>query len=187
MRALCGGNNPAKRRSGYPYLARRHHDPLADVLLISPGGIPGDGGPFTLRNQVRVVGKDQPNGTAWRLNKDRVASRGDEKLGLDDERRKEAVQLACGEDGTGAVSDTHYRMVRNRPLLMIHSLEPRDGAVAGPIAAFGVSFPYGDYLTTVNVVVNKVWLQQMQGYADDPDEEEDYDFDKLEIDTKGIY
>ena len=154
-------------------IAEKH--PLADVLLISPGGIPGDGGPFTLRNQVRVVGKDQPNGTAWRLNKDRVASRGDEKLGLDDEQRKEAVKLACGEDGTGAVSDTHYRMVRNRPLLMIHSLEPRDGAVAGPIAAFGVSFPYGDYLTTVNVVVNKVWLQQMQGYADDPDEEEDYD------------
>jgi hypothetical protein len=75
----------------------------------------------------------------------------------------------------GAVSDTHYRMVRDRPLLMIHSLEPRDGAVPGPIAAFGVSFPYGDYSTTINVVVNRVWLQQMQGYGDDPDEEEDYD------------
>ncbi|MGE0230390.1 MAG: Z1 domain-containing protein, partial [Flavobacteriaceae bacterium] len=148
---------------------------LADVLLISPGGTPGDGGSFTLGNQVRVVGRDQPNGTAWRLNKDRVASRGDEKLGLADAQRKEAEALADGEDGTGAVSDTHYRMVRNRPLLMIHSLEPRDGAVAGPIAAFGVSFPYGDYSTTINVVVNKVWLQQMQGYGDDPDEEEDYD------------
>ena len=42
-------------------------------------------------------------------------------------------------------------------------------------SAFGVSFPYGDYSTTINVVVNKVWLQQMQGYGDDPDEEEDYD------------
>ncbi len=148
--------------------------PLADVLLISPSGAPGEK-PFTLRNQVRVVGKDQPNGTAWRLNKDRVASRGDEKLGLDDTQRKEAEALASGEDGMGAVSDTHYRMVRDRPLLMIHSLEPRDGAVPGPIAAFGVSFPYGDYSTTINVVVNRVWLQQMQGYGDDPDEEEDYD------------
>src|SRR3546814_15391028 len=62
-------------------------------------------------------------------------------------------------------------MVRNKPLLMIHSLEPKGEAVTGPIAAFGVSFPYGDYSTTINVVVNKVWLQQMQGYADDPDEE----------------
>lgn len=149
--------------------------PLADVLLISPGGALGDGGPFTLSNQVRAVGKGQPGGTAWRLNKDRVASRGDEKLGLGDAQRKEAEALAGGQDGTGAASDTHYRMVRNRPLLMIHSLAPRDGAVEGPIAAFGVSFPCGDYSTTIDVVVNKVWLQQMQGYGDEPDEEDDYD------------
>jgi len=149
--------------------------PLADVLLISPSGGSGGESPFTLRNQVRVVGKDQPNGTSWRLNKDRVASRGDEKLGLSDAQRDEARTVAGGEDGSGAVSDTHYRMVRNKPLLMIHSLEPKGEPVTGPIAAFGVSFPYGDYATTVNVVVNKVWLQQMQGYADDPDEEDDYD------------
>jgi hypothetical protein len=149
--------------------------PLADVLLISPGGHPGDSRPLTLTNQVRVVGKDQPNGSAWRLNKDRVASRGDERLGLNDVQCKEAETLAGSKDGTGTVSDTHYRMVRNKPLLMIHSLEPRGETVTGPIAAFGVSFPYGDYSTTVNVVVNKVWLQQMQGYSDDPDEEEDYD------------
>lgn len=149
--------------------------PLADVLLISPSGGSGGERPFTLRNQVRVVGKDQPNGTAWRLNKDRVASRGDEKLGLSDEQRAEARTVAGDDDGSRAVSDTHYRMVRDRPLLMIHSLEPKGHAVAGPIAAFGMSFPYGDYSTTINVVVNKVWLQQMQGYVDDPDEEEDYD------------
>ncbi len=153
-------------------IAERH--PLADVLLISPGGVPADR-PFMLNNQVRVVGDNQLNGSAWRLNKDRVASRGDEKLGLGREQRQEAETQAAEEGGTGAVSDTHYRMVRNRPLLMIHSLEPRGEVIAGPIAAFGASFPYGDYLTTVNVVVNKVWLQQMQGYADDPDEEEDYD------------
>lgn len=149
--------------------------PLADVLLISPGGVPGDEGPFTLKSQVRVVGKEQPNGTAWRLNKDRVASRGDERFGLDDEQRSEAKLLAGGDNDTKAVSDAHYRMVRNKPLLMIHSLEPRDGAIPGPIAAFGISFPYGDYSTTISVVVNKVWLQQMQGYGDDPDEEDDYD------------
>jgi len=147
--------------------------PFADVLLISPINASGDG-PFTLKNQVRAVGEDQPNGTSWRLNKDRVASRGDERLGLDDAQRKRAESLAGGVNGTGAVSDAHYRMVRNKPLLMIHSLEPK-GDVEGPIAAFGVSFPYGDYSTTINVVVNQVWLQQMQGYGDDPDEEEDFD------------
>jgi len=154
-------------------IAERH--PLADVLLISPRGALGGDGSFTLRDQVRAVGPGQPNGTAWLLNKYRVASRGDEKLGLNDTQQEEAKALAGGKDGTGTVSDTHYRMVRNKPLLMIHSLEPRGNIIKGPIAAFGVSFPYGDYSTTIKVVVNKVWLQQMQGYSDDPDDEEDYD------------
>lgn len=147
----------------------------ADVLLISPAAGSGGNNPFTLRSQDREVGKDQPNGTSWRLNKDRVASRGDEKLGLSDLQKKDAEEYARETGGTGAVSDTHYRMVRKKPLLMIHSLEPKREAVTGPIAAFGVSFPFGDYLTTIKVVVNKVWLQQMQGYADNPDDEEDYD------------
>ena len=147
--------------------------PLADVLLISPPAGSGGESPYSLKTQLRAVGKDQPNGTSWRLNKDRVASRGDEKLGLSGAEREEAMRLAGG-DGA-AVSDTHYRMVRNKPLLMIHSLEPKGESVRGPVAAYGMSFPYGDYSTTINVVVNKVWLQQMQGYVDDPDDEEDYD------------
>ena len=163
----------AQKSDAISYLERisKKH-PLADVLLISPPNGSGGESPFTLRNQERVVGKDQPDGTSWRLNKDRVASRGDEGLGLDD-LCDEAKKIAKGEDGCGAVSDTHYRMVRNRPLLMIHSLEPKGDNVVGPIAAFGISFPYGDYSTTINVVVNKVWLKQMVGYADDPAEEED--------------
>jgi hypothetical protein len=51
----------------------------------------------------------------------------------------------------------------------------RDSEISWPIAAYGISFPYGDYLTTIAVVANKVWLQQMQGPSDDPDDEEDYD------------
>jgi hypothetical protein len=62
-----------------------------------------------------------------------------------------------------------YDVVSNRPKAAAYR------APGSPIAAFGVSFPYGDYSTTINVVVNRVWLQQMQGYGDDPDEEEDYD------------
>ncbi|CAM3959340.1 Endonuclease [Bordetella tumbae] len=154
-------------------IAAKH--PLADVLLISPKGGSGGEAPFALKNQERVVGIGQPDGSAWRLNKDRVASRGDEKLGLSDPQLAEAKAEADRDDKSGAVSDTHYRMARKRPLLMIHSLEPKGDAVTGPIAAFGMSFPYGDYLTTIKVVVNKVWLEQMQGYNDDPDQEEDHD------------
>jgi hypothetical protein len=87
------------------------------------------------------VGKGQPEGTSWHLNKNRVASRGDEKLGLSDAQLVMAKIRAREGSGSGAVSDTHYREVRNKPLLMIHSLKPKDDAVPGPIAAFGIRRP----------------------------------------------
>ena len=145
---------------------------VGDVLLISPGN--GDRKPHRLNSQSRVVGDRQ--GSAWRLNKDRVASRGDEKLGLAEEQKAAAEAAAASGDNPVAASDTHYREVRRKPLLMIHSLDPHgDDKVKGPIAAFGVSFPPGHYETEIEVVANRVWLERMQGVPDDPDEEEDYD------------
>jgi hypothetical protein len=131
-------------------LAEQH--PAGDVLLISPRD---DGsGPYRLNGQLRVVADLE--GTAWRLNKDRVASRGDEKLGLSPEQQAAAEALAASGDNPVAPSDTHYREIRNKPLLMIHSLEPRgDPRVKGPIAAFGVSFPHGHYGTEIEVVANR--------------------------------
>jgi hypothetical protein len=167
--------------------------PEADVLIISPkaGNIGISGIP--IRNQQRSATKEQllDNNSAWQLSKMRVASRGDEALGLDDAQREEARQIAIegkaakpakkkgaaaldDDPGTVSVSDTHYRMVRNKPLLMIHSLEPLNDLVTSPIAAFGVSFPFGDS-EKVKAVVNRVWLKQMLGTSDDPDDEEDYD------------
>jgi Z1 domain len=145
---------------------------VGDVLLISPSD--GDAKPYRLNGQSRVVGDRQ--GSAWRLNKDRVASRGDEKLGLTAEQRRAAEALAASGDNHVTASDTHYREIRRKPLLMIHSLDPHsDSMVSGPIAAFGVSFPPGHYSTEIEVVANRVWLERMQGVADDPQEEEDYD------------
>lgn len=150
-------------------LSEKH--PCGDVLLISPGS---SDSPYSLNGQSRVVANLQ--GTAWQLNKDRVASRGDEKLGLSPEQQAAAVELAASGDKPVAPSDTHYREIRNKPLLMIHSLEPHgDSRVKGSVAAFGVSFPPGHYETEIEVVANKVWLERMQGAPDDPDAEEDYD------------
>jgi hypothetical protein len=151
-------------------IADRH--PKADVLLISPEGGSGADEPFTLRNQDRIVGKSRLEGSIWKLNKDRVASRGDEKLGLSGPQQDAAKALAAGNDG-GAVSDTHYREIRNKPLLMLHSLHPKSDEVKGPIAAFGMSFPFETDIPTIDVVVNKIWLQQQQGPADSPDDEEE--------------
>jgi hypothetical protein len=169
--------------------------PKADVLLISPKGGGIGIAAIPLKNQQRSASKDQllDIDTAWQLSKMRVASRGDEALGLNDEQKEEARQFAL--EGKGAkrrkkapsvvpdsvdaqekisVSDTHYRMIRKKPLLMIHSLEPLEDIGANPIPAFGVSFPFGDSVK-VNAVVNKVWLRQMLGDNDDPDDEEDFD------------
>lgn len=151
-------------------LAEQH--PAGDVLLISPSG--GDSAPYRLNGQSRVVGDLQ--GTAWRLNKDRVASRGDEKLGLSPQQQAAAEALAASGDNPVAPSDTHYREIRNKPLLMIHSVDPHgDARVNGPITAFGVSFPPGHYDVEIEVVANRVWVERMQGTPDDPDDEEDYD------------
>lgn len=173
----CHSDFSAMKSVVRDYLARiatKH--PLADILLVSPKDGSGGTSPFTLRNQVRAVAEGQPNGASWTLNKHRVASRGDEALGLTDEQREEATALAHETNNAAPVSDVHYRMVRDKPLLMIHSLMPKDGKIDGPIAAFGLSFPGGDYTTTIKVVVaNKVWLQKMQGYDDDPDDEDDFD------------
>ncbi|KWA80296.1 endonuclease [Burkholderia ubonensis] len=146
--------------------------PTGDVLLISPGGV--DETSHRLNDQVRVVSNRE--GTAWQLNKDRVASRGDEKLGLFPEQQAQAEADAASRSNPSTASDTHYRAVRKKPLLMIHSLAPHsDDEVKGPIAAFGVSFPPGHYETEIEVVANRDWLERMRGVPDNPDDEEDYD------------
>jgi hypothetical protein len=170
----CPSNFVDQKSWAVRYLERiAEKYPLADVLLISPPNGLGGEKPFSLKHQRRVV--ERLNGNSWRLNKDRVASRGDEKLGLSDEQKAEAEKKAAGKDA----SDVHYRIVRNKPLLMLHSLWPNGKGVAGPIAAFGISFPHVDYSTTIEVVANKVWIRQSLGFDDNPDEEDDFDDNTL--------
>ena len=157
-------------------LAEAH--PVADVLMISTGKGAETLAPFELGTQERVVGT-LLDGGAWQLNKDRVASRGDEQLGLSDTQIAKAGLLASEDEKSKSKnpSDTHFREMRNKPLLMIHSLQPHGNeAVTGPIPAFGVSFPPGHYETEIEVVANRVWMDRMHGsFDDDPDDEDDYD------------
>ncbi len=115
-------------------------------------------------------------------NKQRVASRGAEIIGLSEEQIEKAKNMAIN-DGDN-MADKHYRFIRGRPLLMIHLLdlyhkpsktdEPK--LLEHNIPAIGIAFPDGDYRTTVSYIVNKVWIRQnlIEG-IDDPDTEEDYD------------
>ena len=138
-----------------------------DVLLISKDT--GNPERFHLGAQERSSTMSWSD-HCWRLNKDRVASRGDERLGLT-EGQKDMAALEAGKKP----SDVHFRQVRNKPLLMVHILEPI-GHEGKRIPAIGVSFPPGQYGTNVEVVANRVWIEKMYGpLTDDPDNDEDYD------------
>jgi hypothetical protein len=149
-----------------------------DVLLISVAERGDNEQKFRLGTQDRKsaakFGED-----GWRMSKDRVASRGDEKLGLNPAQLKLAEDAAAQDSKSKSKepSDVHYREIRKKPLLMIHVLGPVGSSAADDrIPAYGISFPPGHYETEIEVVANRVWMQHMQGaVADDPDAEEDYD------------
>lgn len=160
-----------RRSAAVSYLKSITEDyPESDVLLISIGGSEEE---FRLGSQLRESARKLDG--MWRLSKDRVASRGDEKLGLTEEKQMEAVDLA--KQSGKKPSDFHYRSIRNKPLLMIHALDlGKDGSSQKNVPAFGISFPPGDYSEGVDVVANTVWVNQLHGGVfDAPDDEEDFD------------
>lgn len=169
-------NASLKKVLALDYLgAIRDQFPKGDVLLISKGA--GDAANFRLGPQDRTA--EGATFDEWKISGYRVASRGDEKLGLRDEQIIDAENLAASgiNSKTGKASDYHYRVVRNKPLLMLHVLTPieNDEFSGCRVPAFGISYPDGLYRTEVKVTVNRVWLKQMQGPADSPDDEEDFD------------
>ena len=141
-----------------------------DILLISPSN---GSAQVSLNSQIRKQAR-LTDGRWWRVGKDRVASRGDEKLGLTKQQQQRAKKIAA-KDGKQP-SDIHYRTVREKPLLMLHSLDLGDGTeTQKKVCAYGISFPLGDYSEGIDVVVNKVWIDQMHGDTIDVPDEEDYD------------
>ena len=154
-------------------ISERH--PVGDVILISIRENGEDEAQRRLGTQERPSAKSV--GDAWRTSRDRVASKGDEKLGLTDDQKRLAEEIAAREDAGKSPSDRHYREVRNKPLLMVHVLGPvgKEGS-QDRVPAFGLSFPPGDYETEIEVVANPIWVERMYGASyDSPDEEEDYD------------
>lgn len=129
----------------------------------------------TLKGEIRKPAEEDG---FYITNKQRVASRGVEAVGLTDDQLRNAETEAGDVEN---ISDRFYRTVRAKPLLMIHLLTlvqknretGEETLLLDMVPAMGISFPGGDYTETVEYVVNKVWLQQ--DMFDDPDEEDDYD------------
>lgn len=174
--------------------------PTMDIAFVSLKKEKAGQSRFELENgayilcQERAIGtKAGPEGVSvpketldeagyYVTSKQRVASRGAERIGLPPDKIKAAEARAAEDEAN--IADKHYRFVRGRPLLMVHALDliykPAKGAkpehLISQVPAIGVAFPDGDYDRTVAYVVNKVWLQlHKQESFDNPDDEEDYD------------
>ncbi len=164
-----------QKNAAVSYLKEIEDDfPVADVLLISMKDNENRE-KHQLSAQLRKSASKP--GNLWRLSKDRVASRGDEKIGLIDIQIEEAKNLAKESDSDKNPSDLHYRSIRKKPLLMIHTLNlGSERERQKNVPAFGISFPPGDYSKVVSVVANPIWIRQLHGgISDSPDEEEDFD------------
>ena len=117
-------------------------------------------------------------------NNRRVASRGAERVGLDDDQVAAAKQAHKDDPKAGkTMSDRFYREQRTRPLLMLHFLkgvkpaDSRDGTIAGQLhAAYGISFPalrQGEQEKRVAYTVGLVGYRQIYGELDAAGDEDD--------------
>ena len=133
---------------------------------------------FKLVCQRRMAGKRSTDSALWITNKQRVASRGVEKIGLDDaqiEKAERAYREADPE--TTNYPDHIYRKERTKPLLIIHLLaigeESEDLTRADPVAAWSLSFPgTARQEDRVEYLVNKTWVQEHLGDGDMDDDDE---------------
>ncbi len=136
---------------------------------------------FRLYCQRRKAGeRGKPGSLLYIGNRQRVSSRGIERVGLSEAQilDAEAAYRQDPETDSGNVvnfPDRIYRKVRTRPLLVVHLLkiEPVASENWGdePVAAWSISFPGTERPEqTVEYVVNTTWLRDRYG-----DESEDDD------------
>ena len=115
-----------------------------------------------------------PDGTALSLStRQRLASRGAERAGLNDSEIAEAERAYRNERGIGSDSsadvnypDRIFRGVRRRPLLIVHLVKvyPATGSkseIDGPVVAWSMSIPSSEIPEeTVEYVVNTTWWRE---------------------------
>ena len=136
---------------------------------------------FDLICQRRIPGKRSDDSTLLITNRQRVASRGLERVGLSEERIRQAEEEyaeSIGHSSGKSINypDRIYRQVRTYPLLVVHLLaigaEGEDLRATEPTVAWSISFPKTDREETkVQYVVNTVWFQERYG-GEDEDEDE---------------
>lgn len=136
---------------------------------------------FELVCQRRSVGLKSTSDTLDITNKQRVASRGVEKVGLSDDQINQAENEYRERDRSGGsvknYPDHIYRRQRTYPLLIVHLLaietddctpEPRE-----PVTAWSMSFPMTNREEEkTEYVVNSRWFEENYGISGVEDEVE---------------
>ena len=144
---------------------------ISDVNFISKNeNYDGATENFLLGKQLRATGNFDNNAEGyWLARRYRIATGGDEKIGLSNEQVALAKANHKERSTTKNISDYYYREVRDRPLLMLHNLElePKKDdkfkTTIENVPAFSISFPPGHYTKSVKVVANSVWIELMHG------------------------
>ena len=143
---------------------------------------------FEIICQRRRAGKRSDEKTLHITDKQRVASRGIEKVGLSDHEINTAKESFRNEkdpprpDEGLNYPDRIYRRIRKRPLLVIHLLvigtKDEDLSQSNPVVAWSISFPRTQYEEKkTEYVVNTTWYRERyQEEADEDDAEGDYDY-----------
>lgn len=171
------------------YIEERENDELAEWDILFAGVQRADDGTLTdeslgipIHCQRRTAGVKSDSNTLRITNKQRVASRGAERIGLAEAEIAEAerkYRLVRGKtaDHTGSVNypDRIYRAERSRPLCIVHLLkidaEPGGSQYSKPVVAWSISFPKTQLdEKCVEYVVNTTWLRE--NFRDDVDEDE---------------
>lgn len=166
------------------YIEERQTDELSewDILVTSTtrsGALTDDSLGIRVNCQYRTAGKRSDTKTLRVTDKQRVASRGVERTGLTETQAavaEEDYRQLHGATGQPLNYPDHiYRVVRTRPLLILHLLqiEPLAGGQepAKPVVAWSISFPAtAREEKKVEYVVNTTWLRENSRDEMDDDE-----------------
>ena len=168
------------------YIAARQGDELScwDILFPGVGKPPAmalwdESLGFRLAAQRRAPGNASTSTALEVTNKRRVASRGVEKTGVDENaaaRAEERYQQKRRKNGQNRgvrvnYPDRIYRTVRKRPLLIVHLLaiggKEDDFRDAKPHIAWSISFPQTQLEQPVEYVVNTTWFREQFQHEDE--------------------
>jgi hypothetical protein len=120
-----------------------------------------------------TLAKDGTDGTEMiQFSKGRVGSTGDDKAGLS----TEITNNIKSEYGKRTVPDWRYRSEKEKPLLILYLISPKNADTVYP--AYGMSFPGRSGTKRprrlVSYTVNPIWIRKYFG-TDQADEEEETD------------